>query len=366
MERLRESEAQSRLLASIVESSNDAIISKLPDGTVLSWNDGATRLYGYTAEEMIGKPVSMVVPPDRQEEWQELMERAKRGECVSNVETVRIRKDGSRVDVAFKLSPVKDERGEIVALSAIVSDITDQKRAQEELRDSREHLRALAAHLQMVREEERTRISREIHDELGQMLTGLKMDLRWVENRLARPLPIGEQQAIQEKIVEAETMTDSTIEAIQRIAAELRPSVLDNFGLSAALGFEARRFEQRAGIQVRISAPQDLTAVEKDAATALFRIYQETLTNVARHAGATKVEVRLYDRGRELVLEVEDNGKGISDDAASKRASLGLLGMSERVGLLGGHISFRGTRDKGTTVIARIPRVAPGGTARHE
>jgi len=363
-ERLRQSEERSRLLAAIVESSSDAIISKLLDGTILSWNDGATRLDGYTAEEMIGKSVSILVPPDRLEEWQELVEQAKRGECVSGIETVRVRKDGSRVDVAFKLSPVKDDRGKIVALSTIASDITDQKRAQDELKNSREQLRALAAHLQMVREEERTRMSREIHDELGQMLTGLKMDLRWVENRLVRPLAIGEQQAIQQKIVEAERMADSTIEAIQRIAAELRPSVLDNFGLNAALGFEARRFEQRAGIRVRISAPENLPAVERDVATALFRIFQETLTNAARHAGATKLDVRLYDRGRELVLEVEDNGKGISDDAASRPASLGLLGMSERVGLLGGHISFCGAGGKGTIVTARIPRVKPGESAK--
>src|SRR5438552_5602824 len=127
-ERLRQSEERSRLLAAIVESSSDAIISKLLDGTILSWNDGATRLYGYTAEEMIGKSVLSVVPAERLEEWQELVGRARRGECVSGIETVRVRKDGSRVDVAFKLSPLKDDRGKIVALSTIASDITDQKR----------------------------------------------------------------------------------------------------------------------------------------------------------------------------------------------------------------------------------------------
>src|SRR6266498_712237 len=119
-EQLRQNEARSRLLASIVESSNDAIISKLPDGTILTWNDGASRLYGYTAAEMIGKSVTIVVPPERLEEWQELVIRAMRGEYVSDIETLRVRKDGSRVDVNFKLSPLKDERGDIVALSTIV------------------------------------------------------------------------------------------------------------------------------------------------------------------------------------------------------------------------------------------------------
>src|SRR5262249_34826727 len=152
-----------------------------------------------------------------------------------------------------------------------------------------------------------------------------------------------------QKIIEAENLTDSTIEAVHRIAADLRPGILDNLGLGAALQFEARRFEQQAGIQITLLAPEELHAVERDLATAIFRIFQETLTNVARHAGATQIEVRLLDQSGELVLEVKDNGKGISADAAPRQASLGLLGMSERVRLLGGHMYLHGARNRGTT-----------------
>jgi signal transduction histidine kinase len=243
----------------------------------------------------------------------------------------------------------------------VVVEITDRKRAEEELRYSQEQMRALAAHLQMVREEERTRISREIHDELGQLLTGLKMDLRWVENKVDQLLASGDPKAIQQKIIEAERLADSTIEAIQRIAADLRPGILDNCGLSVALGFEARRFEKRAGIQITLTAPEDLSAVDRDVATALFRIFQETLTNVARHAGATKVDVQLRDEEGALVLEVKDNGKGISAGAGSQGASLGLLGMRERVRRLDGHLYLQGIRGVGTTVTVRIPRVKPTG-----
>jgi signal transduction histidine kinase len=176
---------------------------------------------------------------------------------------------------------------------------------------------------------------------------------------MARPLATGDQKTIEQKIIEAERLADSTIDAIQRIAADLRPSILDAFGLSAALGFEARRFEKRAGIRVTINAAEDLPALDRDVATAIFRVFQETLTNVARHSGATAVDVRLRDQCGELLLEVKDDGNGIFAEAASRRASLGLLGMSERVRSLGGHMYLHGVRNKGTTVTVRIPCVKP-------
>jgi signal transduction histidine kinase len=259
---------------------------------------------------------------------------------------------------------IKANSGKPQGMGAVVTEFTGRKRAEEEVKNSRERLRALAAHLQKVREEERTRIAREIHDELGQILTGLKMDLGWVEKRMARPLAAGDQKAIEQKIIEAKNMTDATIDAVHRIAAELRPSILDHLGLSAALGFEATQFEKRFGIQVRITAPDIVPAVDREVATTIFRIFQETLTNVARHSGATAVEVRLRDQGRDVVLEVKDNGKGIAADAASKRASLGLLGMSERLRPLGGQMYLHGARDQGTTVTARIPRVKPSETSK--
>jgi two-component system, NarL family, sensor histidine kinase UhpB len=327
----------------------------------LQINDALADANGLPVSEHLGKTVREVVPdlaPTLEPVFQKLLAT---GEPVLNFEfkgETRAKLGVSRHWVASYFL-IKTNAGTPGGLGTVVVEITDHKRAEEELRNSRERLRALAAHLQLVREEERTRISREVHDELGQMLTGLKMDLRWVENRMVRPLAAGDQKAIEQKIIEAEKLADATIDAIHRIAAELRPSVLDHFGLSAALGFEATQFEKRAGIQVKITAPEIVPAVNRDVATAIFRIFQEALTNVARHSEATAVDVRLSDQGRDLVLEVKDNGKGIPADAASNAASLGLLGMSERLRRLGGHLYLHGVRDTGTTVTVWIPRVKP-------
>jgi len=248
-----------------------------------------------------------------------------------------------------------DLKGEFAGYIGACYDVTDRKRAEEELWRSREQLRALATHLNAVREEERTRISREIHDELGQMLTGLKMDLRWVEKKLARPVDDAKRAAAEQKITGAAKLTDTIIETVQRIAAELRPSVLDNLGLSVALRHEANRFAERTGIHCQAILPEDLPGLEPATATALFRIFQETLTNVARHSGASEFEVDLRVEGRELVLEVKDNGKGISADAVSRTTSLGLLGMSERAAAMGGRVYLQGSPGKGTSVTVRIP-----------
>jgi PAS domain S-box-containing protein len=358
----RELASREQRLSAFFSAANAGLAILDADLRFLQINEALAAANGLPVREHWGKTLREAIPnlaPTLEPVFQKVLSS---GEPVLNFELkgeTRARPGVVRHWVASYF-PIKTNGGKAEGLGAVVVEITDHKRAEEELRDSREKLRALAVHLQKVREEEQTRISREIHDELGQLLTGLKMDLRWVENKMALPLTAGQQQALQQKIIEAQTLTDSIIEAVQRVAADLRPIVLDNFGLSAALGFEARRFEQRARMKSTVNAPEDMPAMDRDAATAIFRIFQETLTNVARHSGATAVEVRLRDLGREVVLEVEDNGRGISADAPSRSASLGLLGMSERARLLGGCIYCQGTPDKGTTVTARIPRRPSG------
>jgi signal transduction histidine kinase len=258
--------------------------------------------------------------------------------------------------------PIQAEGGKPEGLGAVVVEITDRQRAQEGLQRSRHQLRALAARLQAVREEERARISREIHDELGQMLTGLKMDLRWMEDRLVQPLSPAEQGAITQKLREVKELTDATVSSIQRIAADLRPSVLDNLGLIVALGFEAKRFEERTGLHFAMTVPEESPPMDREVATGIFRIFQEALTNVARHAHATHIEIRLRTEGDALVLEVQDNGKGIAAEMLGAPSALGLLGMSERAASLGGHFDVQGAPGRGTTVTVRIPRVRRSGT----
>jgi signal transduction histidine kinase len=227
------------------------------------------------------------------------------------------------------------------------------RRAQDQLRESHERLRQLSVYLQTVREEERTRIAREVHDELGQALTGCKLDLSWIANRLAREKDL---KPLLEKTRALSGHIDSTIQMVRRIATELRPGILDHLGLAAALEWQANEFQTRTGIKCDVQATLSEPSLHPDLNTAFFRIFQETLTNIIRHAGATHVRVSLKERDNRVVLEVRDNGRGISDEEISNTRSMGLLNMRERAGLLGGDFNISaGTGGKGTKVTVSIP-----------
>jgi signal transduction histidine kinase len=239
----------------------------------------------------------------------------------------------------------------------------DRKRTEEQLRRSHHQLRALSVYLQYVREEERIRIAREVHDELGQSLTGLKLELTWLAHHLPAKLkPLhAKTRSMAERI-------DETIQAVRRIATELRPGLLDTAGLLPALEWQANEFEKQTGIRCRVKAAIRETLWDQDLNTAFFRIFQETLTNIIRHARASEVRVCLLDTAGHLVLKVEDNGRGISENEIHNTTSIGLLGMRERAALLGGEVNWRGEPGKGTTVCVRIPhrRVRTGKSNRHE
>ncbi len=211
-------------------------------------------------------------------------------------------------------------------------------------------LRALAARLQIVREEERARTAREIHDELGQALTAIKLELTaLLRNPPSNEGPVGHQSRSILKLV------DQAIQSVQRIGTELRPGILDDLGLAAALEWAAEDFQTRTGTKCEISLPDGGILLDPERATALFRIFQETLTNVARHAEATEVQARLAKENGNLVLEIRDNGKGASEEQLSDKSSLGILGMRERVLLLGGTLTISSILGKGTTVRVLIP-----------
>lgn len=231
----------------------------------------------------------------------------------------------------------------------------ERREAAEDLLASREQLRALAAHLQSVREEERKRITREIHDELGQSLTGFKMDLAWIRNRLQGRDASGEREAILEKIRAMGALLDETAGLVRRLCTELRPGILDDLGLTAAIEWQVREYQNRTGIPCHVSISADDAGLDAEKSTALFRIFQEMLTNVARHARATRVETRLEIEDGNIVLEVRDNGKGIREPERNGRKSLGLLGMRERALIMGGGVHISGEPGVGTTVRAIIP-----------
>jgi len=234
--------------------------------------------------------------------------------------------------------------------------------AETALRVSNQQLHDLAARLQAVQEEERTRIAREIHDELGQLLTGLKMDLRAMEQELER-LADPRLNPLLDHAVSAAEITDALARSVHHIASELRPAILDRLGLVTALTHETEQFQQRTGITCRLTPPETDPLLPDEAATALFRICQEALTNVARHAGATAVEIEFRHPPGEIVLEIRDNGQGIQAADLADHRSLGVLGMQERARQLGGNVTFSPHANGGTVVTVRIPQ--PSTPAHH-
>jgi len=234
-------------------------------------------------------------------------------------------------------------------------DITKRKIAEDELKESREQLRNLYTHQQLAVEAERTKIAREIHDEFGTILTALNIDLSW----LGKKLP-GDQHVLIERISKDVELINSAIKVVQRISSELRPGVLDYLGLSSAVEWQVKEFGNRTGIDWDIAIDMTITDLDKDISIALFRILQESLTNVARHAEASKIRVNLVETDSILTLDVTDDGKGISEEQLSDPRSLGILGMRERVHYLGGDINIKAAPDKGTTVTVRVPLAKQG------
>ena len=232
--------------------------------------------------------------------------------------------------------------------------LVQRQRAEDELGRSEEQMRALAARLQNVREEERTRIARELHDELGQAMTGLKMDLAWAGKQLVEPDP-HVRTAMGKKFTEMTGLIDGTIQSVRRISSELRPGLLDHLGLAAAIEWQAHDFQSRSGITCKVTLPSDDVNLNRETSTAVFRVFQEIVTNVARHAKATKVKASMRREGDHAILEVSDNGRGITENEIAARRSLGLLGMRERAVLFGGKIKFTGAPGRGTTVVVTIP-----------
>jgi PAS domain S-box-containing protein len=332
----REIQRSNRLLAAIVETSDDAIISKSVDGTIQSWNAAAQRTFGHTAEQAIGQHISLIIPKERMAEEDRIMERLRDDQPVDHFETERLHRDGSLVPVSLSISPIKDDKGRIIGASKIARDITER--------------RALAVKMQDMREAERTRIARELHDELGQALTALKMDVDLLEATLP-----AERSDLLERAQAMRELLDFTVTTTRRISADLRPLVLDDLGLGAAMEWLMQNVVQRAGLEGTLEFDPSLGSLGEPYASALFRIMQESITNVTRHARARHVRVELQRHDNDAVLTVIDDGIGISPESRNKQRSFGLRGISERVLMLGGSVSVTGQPGVGTTVIARIP-----------
>lgn len=247
--------------------------------------------------------------------------------------------------------PEHNEDGSLAGFVGTITDITERMHAEIEIDSSRKQLRALTVRLQNIREEERTHIAREIHDDLGQALTGLKMDLAWVNNKLHVT-----DETILKRLKSMMDLADTTIHKVRKLATDLRPGILDDIGLAAAIEWQGKDFSERTGIDFTFHLDEELQLDEKRS-TAFFRIFQESLTNVIRHAQAKHVSIALRREGSNVVLIIEDDGKGIAQNELANPRSVGILGMKERAASFNGEVNVAGTPNKGTTVHVRIPLI---------
>jgi PAS domain S-box-containing protein len=473
-------ESTKKTLASLVESSFDAIIGESLDGTIHSWNSGAEKIFGYSAHDAIGKPVNLIFPSSFMLQMPQIKELVNKGQRIESSQIECMRKNGMRIFVSMTISPIIHLTGNIIGYSTIARDITAQKQAEdalvaseakyrnlfeyslegigitkgrmfisankallsiwgyedardflsisfvdhihpddrkfieerllkrsrgewvspnyevriirkdkeirilevsagqlkignetfiqstyrditlrkmadEELKRSREQLRSLASHLEKAREAERKEIAYEVHDDLGQALTALKMDVAWLGRKFDKS-----NINLIERVGSMSELIDETIQKIRRISTQLRPSILDHFGLGAAIEWLAEDFQKRTDISFKITIePKDLEADEL-ITISLFRICQESFTNITRHAQATTVDVSLILKNGNMELKVIDNGIGLPVENANNINSFGLIGMREKAFVAGGECIITGNIGEGTCVLVNLPYVAKG------
>lgn len=337
----------------ILDNAFDAIITMNVDGAITNWNQRASIIFGWHANEVIGKKLSDLIIPTmyREAHSSGLARFLSTGEYEilnQQIEISGLHRDGSNFPVEISVSAIK--RDDSYIFTGIIRDITQRKQIERELVISRERLRNLNNQLQSVREEEKTRIAREIHDELGQALTMLKFDVSWLGKKFGQkdPMVIDKTKSMKELI-------ESSIRVVQRIATELRPQMLDIMGLCETLKWQNNEFQKRTGTNCEIIIEPDEIFVDSERSTALFRIYQEALTNVARHAKASRVQTSFKKQNGDLVLEINDNGIGMDENIMDDPHSLGLIGIRERVLILGGKFDLHSNLGKGTTLTIIIP-----------
>jgi PAS domain S-box-containing protein len=363
---LRESEERFRMMVAAVK---DYVICMLdPGGHVASWNQGAERITQYRADEVLGQHCSAFYTPEDiagGKPRRALQLARQRGRCEE--EGWRVRKDGTRFWARATLASIRDEAGGLRGFVKVACDVTERRRAEEALRQSEEHhrrlyeaaqvmqekLRNLSNQILRVQEEERKRLSRELHDEVGQTLTAIHMNLDTLKRN-----GLGASRAGRRKIADSQNLLQHTMETVHRFARELRPAMLDELGLLPALRSYLRNFSERTKLRVDFRASPGAEALDGDRKTVLYRIAQESLTNVVKHAQATRVDFTIRKRRESVCVEIKDNGKSFCPDPANGnhgRKRLGLLGMEERVRLVNGTFAIQPQPGKGTTVRVEIP-----------
>jgi PAS domain S-box-containing protein len=376
------------LLAAIVDSSDDAIVSKTLDGVITSWNASAERLFGYTASEAVGQHISLIIPVNRRSEETFIIERIKKGERIEHFDTVRVHKDHTPLDISLTISPVRDASGKIVGASKIARDITQRKRIERELRESEERYRTLAdaldtqvqfrtrelerrnselrdlsGRLLESQDVERRRIARELHDSAGQTLAALGMSLA----RLAQAAKNHPDQ-LAKGIDDAAGLVQHLTQEIRTTSYLLHPPMLDEIGISSALEWYVQGLTERSSLQIDLKVSENFGRLPSEMELLIFRVVQESLTNIHRHSGSKTALIRLERKESNVYVEVEDRGRGMSPERLAEIQShgtgVGIRGMRERVRHFLGDLVIE-SNGSGTKVYATLPLKTPLSTLKN-
>ncbi len=380
----KEAERTSSHLAAIVDSSDDIIISKNLDGIITSWNKSAERMFGYTSDEAIGQHIFLIVPPEYRHEEVKILERLKRGERVEHFETVRLAKDGTRLDLSLTISPVKDRQGRVIGASKVARDIGEKKQAERLLQESKDQLRTLAEALEVqvrhrtreleernaeilqqseqlrklsgrllrTQDDERRRIARELHDSAGQIVTALGMSLSCMTPHVKQDPQFGKA------LGNCQDLVGQLSKEIRTMSYLLHPPLLDETGLAQAIRWYMHGLAERSDLKIQLDAPEDFGRLSSELELAIFRIVQECLTNIHRHSESKTARIALSRNRQTVCLRVEDEGKGICAEKLAgiqaQRSGVGISGMRERVRHLGGVLAIE-SEGRGTRILASFP-----------
>ena len=384
------------LLAAIVDSSDDAIISKSLDGVIMSWNAGAERLFGYSAKEAIGQHISLIIPANRRHEERIILERLRRGERIDHFDTVRVHKDGTALDISLTISPVKDAAGKIVGASKIARDFTQRKQIERALSESEarfrlladaletqvqfrtqelqrrnaeilhqsDRLRDLSGRLLLIQDEERRHIARELHDSAGQTLAALGMNLaQLAEDAKHNPAQLARN------VKDAQDLVQHLTQEIRTTSYLLHPPMLDESGLSSALHWYVRGLAERSGLDIELNIPDNFERLTPEMELGIFRLVQECLTNIHRHSGSETALIRVVREADKIHVEVQDHGRGMSQErfaeVQSQGSGVGIRGMRERVRQARGELTIESSA-LGTKIFATFPAKTPSAKGQGE